>query len=81
MINSCAKKKKKIAKICQQLGRGLRLKNVHRKREKEVGTLQDISSPEDSNIHGGNYDSEVRKNRHLSVIESDSCSNSKRKCN
>lgn len=30
--------------------------------EKEVGTLQDISSPEDSiYIHGGNYDSEVRK--------------------
>lgn len=64
MINSCAKKKK-IAKICQQLGRGLRLKNVHRKREKEVGTLQDISSPEDSNIHGGNYDSEVRKKQTL----------------
>lgn len=35
MINSCAKKKKKkFAKICQQLGRGLRLKNVHRKRKR-----------------------------------------------
>lgn len=65
MINSCAKKINKIVKICQQLGRGLRLKNVHRKRKKEVGTLQDISSPEDSNIHDGNYDSEVRKKQTL----------------
>lgn len=32
MINSCAKKKKKFVKICQQLGRGLRLKNAYRKR-------------------------------------------------
>lgn len=32
MINSCAKKINKIVKICQQLGRGLRLKNAYRKR-------------------------------------------------
>lgn len=34
---------------------------MYTEKEKEVGTLQDISSPEDSNIHGGNYDREVRK--------------------
>lgn len=26
---------------------------MYTEKEKEVGTLQDISSPEDSNIHGG----------------------------
>lgn len=34
---------------------------MYTEKEKEVGTLQDIWSPEDSNILGGNYDSEVRK--------------------
>lgn len=38
---------------------------MYTEKEKEVGTLQDISSPEDSNIHGGNYDSEVRKKQTL----------------
>lgn len=35
MINSCAKKKK-IAKICQQLGRGLRLKKCIQKKRLEL---------------------------------------------
>lgn len=38
---------------------------MYTEKEKKVGTLQDISSPEDSNILGGNYDSEVRKKQTL----------------
>lgn len=40
MINSCAKKINKIVKICQQLGRGLRLKNAYRKRGWNSKTFQ-----------------------------------------
>lgn len=58
MIYSCAKNK--ISMICQQLGRGFNDQNIQKKKRLH-GTLQDILSLEDSNIHGGNYDSEVRK--------------------
>lgn len=60
MINSCAKKKKN-RKDLSTIRQGVTIKKCTQKKKKEVGTLQDISSPEDSNIHGGNYDSEVRK--------------------
>lgn len=36
MINSCAKKINKIVKICQQLGRGLRLKKCIQKKRLEL---------------------------------------------